>query len=98
MALRDDTYWVVSGSLEPLRQRLQIGEQVEGRIIKVLSNGRYILRVGGYNFCMESNYLFQELQSVVLMVKRLYPLIEFFYYPPRKTSFDPLNYHCNLIA
>lgn len=98
MAIKDDSYLVVSGSLEPLRQKLQIGEQVEGRIIKVLSNSRYVLRVWGYNFCMESKYPFQESQKVVLTVKALFPLIEFAYYPPLKTHFDPLNYQCNLIA
>lgn len=98
MSSSEKELFVVSGSLEPLRERLRLGEQVQGRIIKSLGNGLYILRIRGYNFCMESEYPFQEAQDVYLTVRRLYPLIEFSFFPHPKTYYDPQTYRCNLIA
>ncbi len=91
-------FFVVSGTLEPLREKLTIGERVKGRIIKKLCGDRYILRIWGYNFCMESQYHFREQQEIILMVNNLWPIIEFIFVPQYKQYIDPTNLRCNLIA
>lgn len=96
--MAEEELFFIAGSLEPLRQRLSPGQQVQGRVIKCLSGQRFVLRVWGYNFCMESSYPFRCGDEIKLTVKELYPKIEFAFEPLREFYVDPVNLRCNLVV
>ncbi|MEA3286019.1 MAG: hypothetical protein U9Q77_01400 [Candidatus Marinimicrobia bacterium] len=57
--------------------RLQPGMELDGRIVEVLGNHIYILRIWGNNILTESNHTFNKLDEVVLSVRAVKPKLVF---------------------
>jgi len=70
---RPDTWVEVRPDLDQLLRRLHEGMQLKGRILRNLGDGRYLLRIWGYNIISESDGWFGENDEVCLTVRRVYP-------------------------
>jgi len=63
--------------LESLIDRLLPGMDIKARIIEVVGNNMFILRVWGYNILTESNYPFEKFNEVILHVHSIAPKLVF---------------------
>lgn len=63
----------VTGDLRDLTRRLRPGMIVEGRIVDVLTEQLYILRIWGYNMVMDSQHLFDRGNEINLAIKAVEP-------------------------
>ncbi len=67
---------VIDGDLSPLIRKLQKGSLVNGRIVQVLNENHYLLRIFGYNLIMKSNVRFKRFEEVIFKVVRTEPKIQ----------------------
>ena len=63
--------------LESLIDRLEPGMDIEGRIVDVLDQNMFILRIWGHNILTESNHSFQKFSEVILHVRSVEPKLIF---------------------
>ncbi len=63
--------------LEKFVDRLKPGMELEGRIVHVLTNDVFILRVLGNNILAESNYPFKKFDEAILHVRAVSPKLVF---------------------
>lgn len=59
--------------LSQLFQKLRIGTRLKARIVLSLGNGRYLMRIRGYNLVMASKIPFQRFEELLVEVRRLRP-------------------------
>ena len=71
--LTDISDYVIQDSLDQLLRRLHPGKVVDGRIVDVLDQNRYLLRIWGYNILTESEQKFERREEVKLTVKQVHP-------------------------
>ena len=75
-----DAYSLVSGfklnpNLDDLLKRLKKGAMLKGRIVESFGNGKYLLRIWGYNIVTESEYSFSPFDEVQLKVLQVEPYL-----------------------
>lgn len=51
--------------------------EIEGRVVEVLNDNIFILRVWGNNILAESNHAFQKFEEVILSVRSVKPKLVF---------------------
>ncbi len=79
----------IDGDLRLLRKRLRKGQIVKGRIVLILAENHYLLRLMGHNLVMRSTFKFKRLQEVFFKVVRISPKIELRVFDPlRELVFD----------
>lgn len=76
----------IQGNLSELTNRLAPGMRVSARIVEVLGDSVFVLRVWGYNMISESKYPFRRFDEVELEVKAVEPNLLFELYPLRNNS------------
>lgn len=69
----DEDVFYINYGLEDLLSRLSTGMTLHGRIVEVLGNNRYILRIWGYNLLTESPKSFRKNDVVEFDVRQLQP-------------------------
>ena len=62
---------IVEEDLRPLLKRLQKGSIVKGRIVHILSQHHYLLRILGHNLVMKSNLKFNRFQEVLFRIQEI---------------------------
>ena len=70
--------------LERFIDRLEPGMDLEGRIVDLLGQGIFILRIWGNNILTESSYPFQRFDEAILHVKAVKPRLVFSIRPARE--------------
>lgn len=63
----------VKYGLDSLLKRLKPGTEVTGRIVDVISENRYLLRIWGYNILTDSQRSFNKFEEVDLKVLQVEP-------------------------
>lgn len=66
------TIWLEPDARE-LAEGLAPGMRIPGRIVLVLEEGRYVLRIRNRNIVMASPLRFQRLQDIELEVRQVHP-------------------------
>lgn len=61
--------------LHELRSRLEKGETINCRIVEILNNNKYLLRIHGYNLVTESKKKFKQGEEIKAKIKKLKPQI-----------------------
>jgi len=59
--------------LSQLFHKLRIGTRLKARIVLGLGNGRYLMRIRGYNLVMTSKISFSRFEELIVEVRRLRP-------------------------
>lgn len=69
----DSLYVVPDPGVTRLLNRLKTGQRIKSRIVLVMENNRYLLRISGYNLVMESNLRFKRKEEIVIEVQQTRP-------------------------
>ncbi|MCD6204668.1 MAG: hypothetical protein J7L22_03290 [Candidatus Marinimicrobia bacterium] len=70
---KDEQVFYINYGLEDFLSRLTRGMTLTGRVVEVLGNNRYILRIWGYNLLTESTKKFKRSDEVQFDVRQLKP-------------------------
>ncbi len=79
---------IVEGDLTPLLKRLKKGSIVKGRIVQVLAENYYLLRIFGHNLVMKSSLKFNRLQEVSFKVQEAKNKIKLRVFDPQREFFN----------
>jgi len=63
----------IVGDLEGLMSRLHPGLRVRGRIVDIIDDGKYILRIWGYNLLTASRGRFNRFDEIELVIREVEP-------------------------
>lgn len=75
---------VIEGDLKALKNRLQKGRIVKGRIVLIISDKHYLLRLLGRNLIMSSPLRFKRFQEVYFKVIAIHPRIQLQVFNPQR--------------
>ncbi len=63
-------------ALNRFLSRLRPGMQLKARIVLCLGNGRYLMRIQGFNLVMHSHFRFNRFDEVVVRVEQTQPKLK----------------------
>ncbi len=72
----DANVYYVETDPGPLKKRLNKGDRIKSRIVLILDDERYLLRLFGYNFVMQSQLKFERGEEVMLCVDETDPRLK----------------------
>ncbi len=72
----DNLMFVQDESLNRMLRKLRKGMRLKTRIILVLGNNRYLLRIYGYNLIMESKLKFNRFDEIHIEIQQVRPKLK----------------------
>ncbi len=74
--LQEPATFIVECNIRQLQERLEKGQMLDGRIVLVLSEHKYLLRILGVNLVMESKLRFKRFDEVKVRVQNVHPKLQ----------------------
>ena len=72
----DNLAFIEDPGVNRLLDRLQEGMRIKSRIVFVLDDNRYLLRIHGYNLIMQSKLKFERLEEIMIEVYKTKPKLK----------------------
>ena len=72
----DNLVFIEDPGVNRLLDRLQEGMRIKSRIVFVLDDNRYLLRIHGYNLIMQSKLKFERLEEIMIEVYKTKPKLK----------------------